>query len=161
VGCRRFQNFYYLYIEIFSEYSHNIGITDSKFYDFLTQRKHVVQEKWADSWRKFLSDELHNSSPQNISNFMISTKMTWVDQITVMRDFRLLTWPRLATLEEGSCLKKYDQYLRLQLQFCVLLMMGVFDTRKNVEWTCRIINRLLCVPSRWTIINIDQRCKEP
>ena len=25
---------------------------------------------------------------------------------------------------------------------------------KYVEWTCRIINRLLCVASRWTIINI-------
>ena len=24
---------------------------------------------------------------------------------------------------------------------------------KHVEWTCRIINRLLCVGSRWTIIN--------
>jgi len=32
---------------------------------------------------------------------------------------------------------------------------------KPVEWTCRIINRLLCVASRWTIINIDQRCTEP
>jgi len=27
--------------------------------------------------------------------------------------------------------------------------------RKYVEWTCRIINRLLCVASRWTIVNID------
>jgi len=26
---------------------------------------------------------------------------------------------------------------------------------KHVEWTCRIINRLLCVASRWTIFNID------
>ena len=26
---------------------------------------------------------------------------------------------------------------------------------KHVEWTCRIINRLLCVTSRWTIINIS------
>ena len=26
---------------------------------------------------------------------------------------------------------------------------------KHVEWTCRIINRLLCVASRWTIININ------
>jgi len=25
---------------------------------------------------------------------------------------------------------------------------------KHVEWICRIINRLLCVESRWTIINI-------
>jgi len=27
---------------------------------------------------------------------------------------------------------------------------------KHVEWTCRIINRLLCVGSRWTVINIIQ-----
>jgi len=27
---------------------------------------------------------------------------------------------------------------------------------KHVQWTCRIINRLLCVASRWGIINIDQ-----
>jgi hypothetical protein len=32
---------------------------------------------------------------------------------------------------------------------------------KRVQWTCRIINWLLCVASRWTIINIDQRCTEP
>jgi len=32
---------------------------------------------------------------------------------------------------------------------------------KHVEWTCRIINRLPCVASRWTIINIDNRCTEP
>jgi len=32
---------------------------------------------------------------------------------------------------------------------------------KHVKWTCRIINRLLCVAPRWTIINIDQRCTEP
>ena len=31
---------------------------------------------------------------------------------------------------------------------------------KHVEWTCRIINRLLCVASRWTVINIDQRSME-
>jgi len=32
---------------------------------------------------------------------------------------------------------------------------------KHVEWTCRIINRLLCVASRWTVINTDQQCTEP
>jgi len=30
---------------------------------------------------------------------------------------------------------------------------------KHVEWTCSIIIRLLCVASRWTIINIDQRAR--
>jgi len=32
---------------------------------------------------------------------------------------------------------------------------GCFWHPKHVEWTCRIINRLLCVESRWTIINVD------
>jgi hypothetical protein len=32
---------------------------------------------------------------------------------------------------------------------------------KHVERTFKIINRLICVASRWTIINIDQRCTEP
>ena len=32
---------------------------------------------------------------------------------------------------------------------------------KHVEWTCRIINRVLCVASRWTIINTEQRRTEP
>ena len=31
---------------------------------------------------------------------------------------------------------------------------GCVCHRKHVEWTCRIINRLLCVACRWTIINI-------
>ena len=30
--------------------------------------------------------------------------------------------------------------------------------KKHVEWTCRIINRLLCVASRWTIVNIGLCC---
>jgi len=32
---------------------------------------------------------------------------------------------------------------------------------KHVEWTCRLIYGLFCVASRWTIINIDQRCTGP
>ena len=31
---------------------------------------------------------------------------------------------------------------------------------KHVQWTCRIINKLLCVASHWTIIDTDQRCTE-
>jgi len=31
---------------------------------------------------------------------------------------------------------------------------GCGSHAKHVEWTCRIINRLLCFASRWTIINI-------
>ena len=30
---------------------------------------------------------------------------------------------------------------------------------KHVEWTCRIINRLYCAASRWTIINIELHLK--
>jgi len=29
---------------------------------------------------------------------------------------------------------------------------------KHVEWTCRIINRLLCVSTSWTIINMIMLC---
>ena len=36
-----------------------------------------------------------------------------------------IAWPRWR--EEAA--QKYDKYRRLQLQFCVLLMMGVDDTR--------------------------------
>ena len=32
---------------------------------------------------------------------------------------------------------------------------------KHVEWTCRIIYRLLFLASRWKIINTDQQCEEP
>ena len=35
----------------------------------------------------------------------------------------------------------------------IILMMGVVDTRNLQKWTCRIISSLLCVASRWTIIN--------
>jgi len=56
------------------------------------------------------------------------------------------TWPNLATVEGGSCTKSMT----------VLCTPG--DGRgwnpKHVEWTCRIINRLLCVVSRWTVISI-------
>ena len=31
---------------------------------------------------------------------------------------------------------------------------------KHVEWTCKIINRLFCVASRWTITNVDRfKCR--
>ena len=34
---------------------------------------------------------------------------------------------------------------------------GCFWHPKHVEWTCRIINRLLCVASHWTIINTETK----
>ena len=37
---------------------------------------------------------------------------------------------------------------------------GCCSHPKHIEWTCRIINRLLYAAPRWTIINIDQWCTE-
>jgi len=59
------------------------------------------------------------------------------------------TWPRLATLEGGSC----------TVPEAVVTVLCTPDdgygwNSKHVEWTCRIINRLLCVESRWTVINV-------
>jgi len=59
------------------------------------------------------------------------------------------TWPSLATLEGASCTVP-------QAVVTVLCTPddGCSWHPKRVEWTCRIINRLLCVASRWTIINL-------
>jgi len=62
----------------------------------------------------------------------------------------------LATLEGGSC----------TVPEAVVTVLCTPDDgcgwhSKHVQWTCRIINWLLCVASRWTIINIDQRHTEP
>ena len=66
------------------------------------------------------------------------------------------TWP-LATLEGGSCTKLW------QVPDAVVTVLWTPDDGcgwhpKHVEWTRRIISRLLCVAFRWTVINIDQRC---
>jgi len=66
------------------------------------------------------------------------------------------TWPSWATLGGGSC----------TVPEAVVRVLCPPDDGcgwhpKHVEWTCRTINRLLYVSSRWTIINIDQRCTEP
>jgi len=59
------------------------------------------------------------------------------------------TWSGLATLEGGSC----------TVPETVVTVLCTPDDGygwhpKHVEWNCRIINRLLCVASRWTIMNI-------
>ena len=56
---------------------------------------------------------------------------------------------KLATLEGSSCIAPED----------VVTVLCTADDGcgwhpKHIEWTCRIINRLLCVASHWTIINI-------
>jgi len=58
-------------------------------------------------------------------------------------------WPSLATMEGGSC----------TVPEAVVTVLCTLDDGcgwhpKHVEWTRRIINRLLCVASRWTIINM-------
>jgi len=61
-----------------------------------------------------------------------------------------------ATLEGGSCTVP-------EAAVTVVCAPGVGCGwhPKHVEWTCSIINRLICIASRWTIINIDQLCTEP
>jgi len=62
------------------------------------------------------------------------------------------TWPSLATLAGGSCTVR-------PLTEAVVTVLFTPDDGcgwhpEHVEWTCRIINRLLCVATRWTIINL-------
>ena len=63
------------------------------------------------------------------------------------------TWPSLITLEGGSCTVPET----VVTVFCTPDD-GCGWRPKHVHWTCRIINRLLCVTSRWTIINIRMCC---
>ena len=66
------------------------------------------------------------------------------------------TWPSLGALEECSC----------TVPEAVVTVLFTPDDGcgwhpKHIEWTCRIINRRLCVASRWAIIKIEQRYTEP
>ena len=65
--------------------------------------------------------------------------------------YLLPTWPSLATLEGGSCTKNMKNTGGSSYSF---VYSGVVYTRNIEEWTCRIINRQLCVAPRWTVINI-------
>jgi len=69
------------------------------------------------------------------------------------------TWLSLATLEGVAAQKIWPVPEAVVTVLCTHYGCGWHP--KHVEWTCRIINRLLCVASRWTIISIDQRCTEP
>ena len=64
--------------------------------------------------------------------------------------FVQLSPSNVATLEEGSCTVP-------EAEVTVLCTPddGCGWHPKQIEWTCRIINRLLCVVSRWTIINTN------
>ena len=59
----------------------------------------------------------------------------------------------LATLEGGSCTKVWPVPEAVATVLCTPDD-GCGWHLKHVEWTCKIINRLLCVASRWKIINI-------
>jgi len=67
----------------------------------------------------------------------------------------------LVTLEGGSCTKNMTSSCRV-LEAVVTVLCTPDDGYgwhpKHVEWTCRIINRLLCVATCWTIINIALKC---
>ena len=60
----------------------------------------------------------------------------------------------LATLEGGSFTQKIWPVPEAVVTVLCTPDDGCFWYPKHVEWTCRIINRLLCVASRWIIINI-------
>ena len=59
---------------------------------------------------------------------------------------------RLATLEGGSCTKIWPVPEAVVTVLCTPDN-GCGWNLKHVEWTCRIINKLLCISSRWTVIN--------
>jgi len=61
----------------------------------------------------------------------------------------------VATLEGGSCTKNRPVPEAVVTVLCTPDD-GCGWHPKHVEWTCRVINRLLCVASRWTIINVAQ-----
>ena len=63
----------------------------------------------------------------------------------------------LATLEGGSCTKIWPVPEAVVTVLCTPDD-GCGWHPKHVEWTCRIINRVICVASRWTIININLDC---
>jgi len=63
----------------------------------------------------------------------------------------------LATMEGGSCTKIWPVPEAVVTVLCTPDD-GYGWHPKHVQWTCRLINRLLCVASGWTVINTDQRC---
>ena len=70
--------------------------------------------------------------------------------------YLLPTWPSLATLEGGSCTKIMTSTGGCSYSF-VYSCWWVWLTPE----TCRVNlqnNRLFCVASRWTTINLDQPC---
>jgi len=75
--------------------------------------------------------------------------------------FRVSTTPIIRSTQNCNYSLRYWSYF-----LCSYLPATVLCTPddgcgwhpKHVEWTCRIINRLFCGASRWTIINIKCHC---
>ena len=67
--------------------------------------------------------------------------------------FRVSTTPIIRSTQNCNYSLRYWSY------FCAATSLqcgqGCSWHQKHVEWTCRILNRLICVASRWTIINVD------
>jgi len=85
-----------------------------------------------------------------------NTKQSIYYSASSLNMFRVSTTPSIRS----------TQNCNYSLRYCAAISsnvatLGCVGYPKHLEWTCRIINRLLCVASRWTIINIDQRCTEP
>jgi len=76
-----------------------------------------------------------------------NTKQSIYYSASSLNMFRLSTTPFIRS----------TQNCNYSLRYCAVLCTpndGCGWHPKHVEWTCRIINRLLCVASRWRIINI-------
>ena len=61
---------------------------------------------------------------------------------------------KLDTLEVGSCKKKIWPIPEVVVTVLCTPDDGCGWHPEHVKWTCRIINRLLCVGSHWKIVNI-------
>ena len=100
---------------------------------------------------------MRRNTKQSIYYSASSLYMFWVSTTPIIRStqncncsLRIIFFvlPSLTTLEGGSC----------TVPEAVVTVLCAPDGcgwhPKHVEWTCRIINRLLCVASRWRIIDI-------
>jgi len=105
------------------------------------------------------------NTKQSIYYSASSLYMFWVSTTPIIRSRQNCNcshqyWPYLAALEWGSCSQKITPVSESSVTVLCTPDNGCGWHPKHVEWTCRIVNRLLCLASLWTIVNIDQRCME-
>ena len=91
---------------------------------------------------------LHRGWIERIEFYICGSVHRWSILIIVQRDACLVT------LERGSYAKVWPVPEAVVTVLCIPDD-GCGWNPNHVDWTCRIINRLLCVASRWTIININ------